>query len=206
MIIIPKQTVRILYDIIKALKSTSVLLYKGIVIPVEVPTLSFRYVDMNPIFELTGLEYIHILCQEFLEYMSPSEDIEFDIVHGTFKQSDKIINPYPIEIQDLTSLIYKCNEIMNIMCSNTEVLDNDIRQDPNFMQYPDLKSDSGQFRYIKDGFVMLLYANAIPINKPDTVQLTIHSIDAYSFLSVFYVNKKKFNIVHALRFLGGKYY
>lgn len=91
------------------------------------------------------------------------------------------------------NMILMKNNIDSPMNNRTILYQNEnIRDDSNFENLLKYKSGDGIGIYkINNRFALSIFNSLLPINKDDTVGLTIYDMDCYKFLARFSIYKKK---------------
>lgn len=163
---------------------------------------NFRYCDCNP------------LANYSLNYRFLVKDIT--LVEKEFKESktDIVINMCNNEVISIS-----CNNVVAFNITGLDrphiqllldtkqvhisvpLLTKDLSDDEDFKIVTSLKSDDGMGFYKTDRFIMSIFYGLLKVNKGNTVDLSIYNVDEISFLSVFTVNKKKFNIVNHIKYM-----
>lgn len=184
---------KLFIDIVKNLKSDYIYILNDRVYSVIQNTIiksstNNLYGYLNGIYEIDLLSLINI----------------FDI----HKESNKDIFIYGniIYCNDI-QIMFKPSQFINtslslILKTSPIYSNNDLREDDIFNSIISGKVADGASLFIIDNkYPMTIYGSLLNVNKSDTVELKIYNIDNISFLSVFTVNKKKFEIDTYVRFM-----
>lgn len=164
---------------------------------------NFRYCDTNPLGEYNLTNYRFLVKDLSLvekEMKATKDEVKLNLCNGELLSiscnSEVAFNitgdgrPHDIIRANISSIIahepvvYKCLE-----------------DDEDFKEVSSLKSKEGMKFYRVDNFVMSIFYGLLKINKGDTVTIGIYEVDDMSFLSMFIINKKKFNIVNHIKYM-----
>lgn len=184
---------KLFIDIVKNLKSDYIYIlndrvYSVIQNTIIKSSINNLYSYLNGIYEIDVLSLINI----FDIHKESNKDI---FIYGN------II--YCNDVQIMFKQSQFINTSLNLILKTPPIYSNtDLREDDIFNSIISGKVADGASLFIIDNkYPMTIYGSLLNVNKSDTVELKIYNIDNISFLSVFTVNKKKFEIDTYVRFM-----
>lgn len=102
--------------------------------------------------------------------------------------------------RDIDILMSNCFKVLD---RNIVLLKEDnIKENDSFIYSQSMKSSDGASKYAFGlDFIMYTFSSLHPINKPDTVSMTIYEYDNMSYLAEYKIRKKKYEIIEYIRYL-----
>lgn len=181
----------VLMDIMETanvLKSDIVLLYGNSIFGTDIKLTYLLRTDFNNTNNLIMIFNIKDM-KDFIKLQSSIDEININNSH-VYSSNGTSISIFNIEYY--TRIINMINNV-NIIMNNSILYQNtNLREDLDFEQILQHKTAEGAFMYnIENKFPIFIYNNLLPVNKGDSVSITIFNDTNIRFLSRFDITKKK---------------
>lgn len=177
--------IRELIEFAKVLKSEIVYIIGNMIYGTDSSFTYLKQVEYENVLGIT-LCYVQHDMNNFIKASTLDIVYENGILYSNVEQID-VTNPvYANNMNNLFNAV-------NMISLNPVVyhMDN-IRGTEDFEYGIALKSTQGIYMYkINEEYILSIFKNLLPINKKDSVSVTIRDIDNYRFISRFIISKPK---------------